>query len=121
MGTFLDHLAAASTQENLILEKCLTNNEKLITQLETLTSKFDQLSINTNSTTTSNSTVPMFNGKNLKFVQYEKDGFCYIHRHKCIKGHNSKTRSNPSSKHQKEATRRDAKNGSYNNKNWACS
>ena len=121
MDTHIDNLAVDATQEQDVLDRLVTNNENLITKIETLTSKFDQLSSNLNSNSTNNSTVPMFNGKNLKFVQYEKDGFCYIHRHKCIKGHNSKTRSNPSSKHQKEATRRDAKNGSYNNKNWACS
>ena len=121
MDSYLDNLAAAATQEKDFIDRLVNNNEKLITQLETLTAKFDQLSSNPNSISTSNSTIPMFNGKKPKFVQYEKDGCCHSHACKFIKGHNSKTCSNSSSKHQKEATQRDAKNGSSHNKNWTCS
>ena len=120
MNTCLDNLAVAATQERYFLDRLVSKNEKLVNQLEKLTKKFDQLSINNNGTSTSNSTVPILNGKRLKFVQYEIDGCCHSHGHKCIKGNNSKTCSNPSAEHQKEATRRDKK-GSSRNKNWTCS
>ena len=44
-------------------------------------------------------------------MQHEKDGHCYTHGNKCIKGQNSKKHSNPGSKNNKEATRKDAKHG----------
>ena len=79
LNTHLDNLAVAVTQEKDVLDISVSNNEKLVNQLETLTKKFDQLSINNNGTSTSNSTVTMLNGKRLKFVQYEKEGCCHLH------------------------------------------
>ena len=63
ISTHLDNLAAAVTQEKDVLDRLVNKTEKLVTQLETLTAKFEQLSSNHNSTSTSNSTVPMLNGK----------------------------------------------------------
>ena len=121
MSTYLDNLAAAATQEKDVLDRLVSNNEKLVNQLEKLTNKFDQLSSNKNGTSTTNSTVPMLDGKRLKFMQYEKDGHCHSHGYKCIKGHSSKTCTNPRPEHKKEATRRDTKNGSSYHKAWICS
>ena len=112
MNTCLDNFAVAATQEKYFLDRLVSNNKKLVYQLEKLTNKFDQLSINNNGTSTSNSTVTMLNGKRLKFVQYEKTGHCHSGVCKFVKGHDSKTRQNPSDGHQKESTLRDAKNGS---------
>ena len=56
MDTCLCNLAADSTQEKDALDKLVTNNEKMIYQLEILTTKFNQLSSKSGST---NSSVPM--------------------------------------------------------------
>ena len=106
---------------SMSLDRFFTNNEKLITQLETLTFKFDQLLSNPNNNSPRNSTVRMLNGKKLKRVQVEKDRHWCTCRYKWIKGENSKKYSTSSSKHQKEARRRDTKNGPSNNRNWTCS
>ena len=73
MDTYLDNLAASATQEKDVLDKLVSNNEKLVNQLETLTAKFNQLSGNARSDR--NDSTPMFKDKKLKFVQYEKDGY----------------------------------------------
>ena len=118
ISTHLDNLAAASTQEKDVLDRLVSNNKKLVDQLERLTNKFDQLSSNNNSNRNSNSTVTMINGKRLKFVQYEKNGHCNSCGYKCVKGHSSKTCQNLKDDHQKEANRRDTKNVSTKHKNW---
>ena len=77
----LDNLAAAATQEKDVLEKLVNNNINLITQLTALTSKFGELSNQQNggnSGGNSNGT-PMLNGKKLKFIKYDKDGYCHSH------------------------------------------
>ena len=66
----LDNLAAAATQEKVVLDNLVSNNTKLIAQLETLTKKYEQLTIQGDKVASSN--VPMLNGKKLKFVQFEK-------------------------------------------------
>lgn len=120
MDTHLDNLAAAASQEKDVLDQLVANNTSLIKQLEVLTSKVQQLSgSGTNSSTAS--ATPMFNGKRLKFVQHEKNGYCFTHGCRCIKGHSSKTCSKPNSQHQQDATREDAKGGSTKNKDWICS
>ena len=123
MSTCLDNLAAAATQEKDVLDKLVSNNEKLVEQLERLTTKYDQLSSNNNRSTSNNNgtSTPMLNGKALLFRQYDPEGYCHTCGYKNLVGHNSKTCKSPKDGHQKEATRRDTKNGSTRNKNWLCS
>ena len=66
IDTYLDNLAAVATQEKDVLDKLVSDDSKLVSQLEILTSKFNQLS-NQSSTSTVNN-IPMLNGKKLKFV-----------------------------------------------------
>ena len=51
----------------------------------------------------------------------KKTGRCHSCICKYVKGHSSNTCQNPKEDHQKEATRRDTKNGSSRNKNFNCS
>ena len=120
MSTYLDNLAAAATQEKDVLDRLVSNNEKLVEQLERLTTKFDQLSSNNNGNT-NNSTTPTLNGKSLQFKKYDPEGYCHTCGYKNLFGHNSKTCKSPRDGHKKEATRRDTKNGSTKQKNWKCS
>ena len=119
MDACLDNLTAAATQEKDVLDKLVTNNASLIKQLETLTSKFQQLS--SQSQSYSDSSTPMLYGKKLKFVQHDKNGYCCTHGYRCTKGHTSKTCSKPGPNHQREATRDNTKGGSIKNKEWTCS
>ena len=63
MSTYLDNLAAAVTQEKNVLDRLVSNNEKLVDQLERLTNNLDQLSSNNNGNRTNKSDVPMLHGK----------------------------------------------------------
>ena len=119
MDAHLDNLAAAATQEKDVLEQLVTNNSSLVKQLEVLTTKVQQLSGQGHSSRTSDT--PMINGKRMKFVQYDKNGYCFTHGYRCVKGHTSKTCSRPIAQHRKEATRDDTKGGSTQNKDWICS
>ena len=67
---YLDNLAAAATQEKVVLDNLVSINTNLIAQLKTLTKKYKQLTIQEDKVASSN--VPMLNGKKLKFVQFEK-------------------------------------------------
>ena len=117
MSAYLDNLADTATQEKDVLDRLFSNNEKLVDQLERLINKFDQLSSNNNGNHNNNSNVPMVNGKRLKFKKYEPKWCCHSCGRKCLIGHSSKTCQNPKDGHQKEATRRDTKNGSSKHKN----
>ena len=77
MSTYFDNLAAAATQEKDVLDRLVSNNEKLVDQLERLTTKFDQLSSNNNGNRNNNSTIPMLNGKRLKFKKHDAEGNCH--------------------------------------------
>ena len=121
MSTYLDNLAAAATQEKDVLDRLVSNNEKLVEQLERLTTKYDQLSCTNNKSTYNKSTTPMLYGKPLHFKKYDPEGYCHTCGYKNVFGHNSKTCKSRKDGHQKEATRRDTKNGSTKNKNWQCS
>ena len=61
MDVYLDNLAAAATQEKNVLDQPVSNNTKLVAQLEALTNKFNELSNKGNGTSDSN--VPMIYGK----------------------------------------------------------
>ena len=69
MDTYLDNLTAAATQEKAVLEELVSNNTKLIRQLEVLTKKFEQLTSQGGSSGNSSSDgTLMLNGKKLKLV-----------------------------------------------------
>ena len=116
MNTYLDNLAAAATQEKNVLDQLVANNTKLVQQLEVLTKKYESLKNNS-----SNSQEPAINGKKMKFVQYEKNGYCHTHGFRITNGHSSKTCSKPGPSHDREATRNDTRGGSTKNKDWVCS
>lgn len=118
MGTCLDNLAAAATQEKDVLDKLVSNNAKLVGQLELLTKKFEQLS--NQDKDSANSSVPLHNGKRLKLVQCNKNGSCHTHRCKCIKKHTSKTSSKPGPNYDQDATRNNTRGGSTKHKDWVC-
>ena len=123
LDTYLDNLAAAATQEKDVLEKLVNNNTNLITQLTTLTSKFEQLSNQqkgSNSGGNSNGT-PTLNGKKMQFIKYNKNGYCHSHGYRCTGNHSSMTCLQPGPNHKKEATRENTMGGSTQNQGWTCS
>ena len=123
LDTCLDNLAAASTQEKDVLEKLVNNNTNLITQLTTLTSKFEQLSNQqkgSNSGGNSNGT-PTLNGKKMQFIKYNKNGCCHSHGYRCTCKHSSMTCLQPGPNHKKEATRENTMGGCTKNQGWTCS
>lgn len=97
MDSYLDNLTAAATQEKEVLEDLINNNAKLITQLEVLTKKYDQLTI-----------------KGDKFGSNSAG-------YHCTKNYSSATCTRPGHNHCKEATQSDIKGGSTQNKEWVCS
>ena len=119
MDTHLDNLASSASQEKGVLEKLVNNNKKLITKLDTLTNKCNQLSGDEKGS--SDDGTLMLKEKNLKFLQCYKSGYCFTHGCKCTKENNNKIWSNPWPYHKKDATRQDIKNGSTKNKNYSCS
>jgi len=103
-----------------VLEKLVNNNTNLITQLTTLTSKFEQLSNQqkgSNSGGNSNGT-PTLNGKKMKFIKHNKDGHCHTHGYQCVGNHSSMTCSQPDANHKKEDARENSMGGSTRKQGW---
>ena len=103
MDSYLGNLAAAATQEKDMLEKLVTNSTNLITQLVALTNKFEQLPSQDYSS--SSSGTPILNGKKMKFVQYDKNGYCHTYGYRCEKNHSSRACSKPRPNDKKDSTR----------------
>ena len=51
----------------------------------------------------------MLNGKRLKFIQFEKNGYCHTHGYRCTKGHTSTTCTKLGVTHCKDTTCNDIK------------
>ena len=96
MDSYLDNLDAAATQDKDVLEKLVNNNANLITQLASLSNKFEQLSSQEKSSITR--IVPMSNAKKMTLIQNEKNGYCHTHSYRCVKNNSSRKCSKPGPK-----------------------
>ena len=122
----LDNLAMAATSDKMTIDKLTDTNKGLVNQLEqaliTIQKLMDdnqQLLRIVEKGLPSSSNAMMTKQKSWEDnAAYDPDGYCWTHRYKGKKRHNSATCVSPRPEHKREATRRNTMGGSMANKDW---
>jgi hypothetical protein len=116
IGSALDNLALAATNDKTVLEQLTAANLALTSTIATLTATNKKLADKARGGTPGTPRTPGTPGKVVK--NPFRGNYCWTHGHKVSKEHTSATCGNKAAGHRDDATLANTMGGSENDKGW---